>query len=604
MPAVAALGRRTEVGLRGIVGGDGGDGAIRGPVRRGDRSPVAARHGPHRRNAVGGNRRLEGEVAARGVDADKLSPQQEAVAAPETRAVLGRDRPDAVRAVLEPGPGDDDRFAGLRVGDGREAIRAGDAGANRELPRALVEPEQLAVPAVRACRIGAQARACGVVGGDGGDGAFGGPMRRGDRGPVTARQGPYCRDALLGNRGLEGEVAASGVGGDEVGPQEEPVVAPEPGAVLGRDRPDAVRAVLEPGPGDDDRLAGRRTGHRAEPRRRGDPRPDGERSRALVEGHELTMPPVRPLGVGPQARSRAAVGRDGGDGAVGRRVRRGDRGPVASRQRAYRADAGDRGPEGEVAGGGVERDELGPHDEASRAVLQLRAVVRRDGANAVGPILEPGPGNEDRVACLDGRHLGHGGGRCQPRLDRQLARAFIERDELPVPAERLLWGGRFRGRCRGARRAGQESDPPRGRWRRPRGSCLLQSQCHHDSLLLRVAAPQRCRRPTPADHFAGATVALALDRRLRGHPARAGLPETARRTAEAWLLPFRTTLQPTQRPATGAAVPAAGERPAHSRIDRLGSSRLQRRDVLWAFLKNAVPHCRRKPRCRSRTSGG
>ena len=373
-------------------------------------------------------------------------------------------------------------------------------------------------------------------------------MRRGDRGPVTARQGPYRRDALLGNRGLEGQVAARGVGGDEVGPQEEPVVAPEPGAVLGRDRPDAVRAVLEPGPGDDDRLAGRRTGHRAEPRRRGDPRPDGERSCALVEGHELTMPPVRPLGVGPQARSRAAVGRDGGDGAVGRRGRGGDRGPVASRQRASRADAGDRGPDGEVAGGGVERDELGPHDEASRAVLQLRAVVRRDGANAVGPILEPGPGNEDRVACLDGRHLGHGGGRCQPRLDRQLARAFIERDELPVPAERLLWGGRFRGRCRGARRAGQESDPPRGRWRRPRGSCLLQSQCHHDSLLCesqhRSAAGGRLPRTTAREPPSpGRSIGASAD--TRPEPDSRNRPPNGRGLAVA--IPNHSPTDPTTR---------------------------------------------------------
>ena len=424
----------------GVVGVDQGHrlGREVGPVGRRADGPGAGGEPLHQRGAVG--RRLHGEGHVLALGRGELRLQQEAVAAPQPRAVVALHGADAVGLVVEPGPGDDDGVAGGQVG--RHAPRRrDDAGTDVDGAGVLVAGHQRAPPLVGVaggrgppCEPGSHGRRIGVDGQHLGL-AGGGPVVRRQGRPAPAGHGAQLRDAVRGRLHRERQVAPRRVRLDERRLQQEAAVAPQARVAL--DGADAVGPVLEARPGDDDGVAlveGRR---RRRGRVRHEARLDGQGLAGVVERHQLAVPAVGGVrGLGDVGRRR----RVGGDRlGLGRRlVRRRARGPRARPQGPHRVDAvgGRLDRERHVAR--VHRDELGVEQEPL-AAPQPRVVGGAHGPHAGRAVAVARPGDADRVARLQpvvGR-----GRRHEARPDRQRPAGVVERNQLGVPVVGVAGGG-------------------------------------------------------------------------------------------------------------------------------------------------------------------
>ena len=344
-------------------------------------------------------------------------------------------------------------------------------------------------------------------------------MRRHHGGPLAPHQRPHPRQALVGQPGLEGEVASRRVDVDERRLEQEAVAPPQPGPVVRHRRPDAARAALEPRPGDDDAIARLRARHGLEAGQRRDPRPHRERAGRLVERHQLALPAVGCPALRPRpARLRPAVGIDRQQCRL--RMRRSMHGPGgdpgAARQGAHRAQAvgRQRDLEHEIAVARIHRDESRAQEKAGGVLGRrlglgllrrrpIRTVVAHHGPNPAR--LAPGarPGDDDRFAGLHPGCRFQPGGRNYGRLDRHGTGDLVERHQLAVPAVGLLRRRRRRrrGHGRGAERAHEDGGPTPDRASRvgpPRSSsCLVQhhtTPCRHRRN--RVVAAWRVAKPS------------------------------------------------------------------------------------------------------------
>ena len=226
VPTIRRARQRRRPALRGRrvrVDGHHRLGRARRMMRRPHARPRAPRQRPHRRQAAVGNRRLEGQVAACFVGLDERRPQQEAVAAPQTRVVVRHRSPNPARPTLVARPGDDDRLARLGTGHRRQTRRRNHPRPDRQRACRLVQRNQLAVPTIgrprqrrrstlpqRHVRIDRQ--------------HLGQPVRRVVRRvharPRAPRQRPHRRQVLRGNHRLEGQVAPGLVRLHELRPQQ------------------------------------------------------------------------------------------------------------------------------------------------------------------------------------------------------------------------------------------------------------------------------------------------------------------------------------------------------------------------------------------------